>query len=82
MTKKTEELELIFKVPETDFDAIELQLGLKWAIEQQTKDAWNEGGAKHAVKILQLINDQYMDKLGRPQWKLPRPTSLSGVEVH
>lgn len=73
MSEQEEEITLTFHVPETDFDAVVLDVALNWIQQQlaQIDYPLDRAGGLAAYKILNKIHAQYMDKLGEPGWKRP-----------
>ena len=66
-----EEITLTFQVPETDFDGISLEMALHWITRHLELKPADDTGAKAAHQILKQIHDQYMDAIGKPDWKIP-----------
>ena len=66
-----EQIELTFRVPDQDFDAISLDTAMMWIASQLGKCRYpsEEHGGRAAYRILHTIHSAYMDAIGHPEWK-------------
>lgn len=69
-----EELSLTFRVPNTDFDFIRVELGIK-AIEEELSKVCAPGfefrSLYCAYQVLWTVLDRYADAVGSPDFKRP-----------
>lgn len=67
-----QELTLSFRVPETDFDLVSLEIALG-ELEQrfQRYEERNNQGLVAAYQILHTLHTRYVTEIGKPEWRKP-----------
>jgi hypothetical protein len=72
------EISLTFRVPETDFDLLQIEAALSWLrakYEKSTGYDWTSQHDKAMMRSLYMLlltlQHRYAEALEEPQWKMP-----------
>lgn len=61
---KSDEIELVCRCPNEDFDGMDLQMAINWVADQRGKDLFDyEDKGRHAAKILNCLAAKYNEQL-------------------
>ena len=79
-----EEMTLTFRVPDTDFDGVAVEIAVHWVLARlrERPSPGNDASGKTAYSVLRTVHARYMQAIGHPDWELPDvETALTREDV-